>query len=805
MSYEDKNLGLIFPTRTGESVGGGKEREMLDSIGAQNIRTKIYTHPDGTTTRLKTRGGFPEFVTDIPPSKINPEPQESREFCAVVKTLTPSNIEDGVRHYASTALPPAKIKYSNIPVSAWVRKDKPKFGSPIAYNVLPWRSKIGLSTPENFFDVVQICGNQLVINERNAFRGLDVKVSGIPSIAFPASIIEDLANGRSASYPTTAPSYRDNCALYISNETECYEFHTGGDGLSQAWDTSEVTSSLPALLTTFGTTVSNTITRGDVLVEQMGGGATSISGLWVSRFAWWMSHLLTNTEKNTLHASKISFPVSMYLPMEDEPSTGSSSDYVWKNPPNLPSRATIATVFKNRDIGINKPDPVDFYQWTYNYATTVEGAFEGHVEPVNASGFSQSNTLTWSNRKSKNDTYVIGYLAGDEVTLIRSGSSETNFSYIISNGSAYAFYDGGAVTTAGYSTTVPPKLTNAFGNDFWYVGQPVVEMANGLCMQHTNVANINSSYIVAPYGIPLVTVNASQRYDRITKTWTEYSYTPTAVDSYAAYLQSSSPANSPIGSNRFTLAAANFQGEQYFYQPVNLYGSYTRSGVLHEEPSVDMDSASLLAVCRDYIFFDPLNSVEVYIETTVEASGVGLSGTGRTTLRLCVIARGVEHRIFLCDRFGDGVYIGTTSVTGVALNSGKHPEYMQPVSSPAAFSPISHQGLFKYIAYTTREEEEAGVPRRFVLSIPLYIRRYVHMDEITTVTPPSECFTVVAYNASELVQLGGGSGIFVHDTPTTVFHVHVSHDGERDFVAEVLPKGVSNDGADLHFAELYRV
>lgn len=64
MAYDDKDK-TFFPTRHGAAIGTGRERVMIDSVGgAQTIVTKIRENNDGSTTRLKTRAGFPEFITE---------------------------------------------------------------------------------------------------------------------------------------------------------------------------------------------------------------------------------------------------------------------------------------------------------------------------------------------------------------------------------------------------------------------------------------------------------------------------------------------------------------------------------------------------------------------------------------------------------------------------------------------------------------------------------------------------------------------------------------------------------------------
>lgn len=69
MAYDDEKLGRLFPTRTGDATGTANERKMLDALaGSDSIRTKTQRFEEGkkvTTTRLRTRAGNPEFITEI--------------------------------------------------------------------------------------------------------------------------------------------------------------------------------------------------------------------------------------------------------------------------------------------------------------------------------------------------------------------------------------------------------------------------------------------------------------------------------------------------------------------------------------------------------------------------------------------------------------------------------------------------------------------------------------------------------------------------------------------------------------------
>jgi len=65
MSKDDFDHLTIMRVRTGPSQGDSTERQMLDAINdTGGFRTRIMIHPDGSQTRMKTKCGMPEFITD---------------------------------------------------------------------------------------------------------------------------------------------------------------------------------------------------------------------------------------------------------------------------------------------------------------------------------------------------------------------------------------------------------------------------------------------------------------------------------------------------------------------------------------------------------------------------------------------------------------------------------------------------------------------------------------------------------------------------------------------------------------------
>lgn len=67
-----------LPKRHGGLIGRNNENSLLNNAGGPDgIVTRVRSYPDGTTTRMKTRAGFPEFVTE---KKKTPPTATSRTF-----------------------------------------------------------------------------------------------------------------------------------------------------------------------------------------------------------------------------------------------------------------------------------------------------------------------------------------------------------------------------------------------------------------------------------------------------------------------------------------------------------------------------------------------------------------------------------------------------------------------------------------------------------------------------------------------------------------------------------------------------
>ena len=109
-------------TREGGAIGSNKERVAFSAVGSDSIRTRIIDNLDGSTTRLRTRGGFPEFITKKA-EVANPEKAPTfrecfRGFPAALDALYGYSF-DGAAYTPLTSAPtgPEVFETSSYPVA----------------------------------------------------------------------------------------------------------------------------------------------------------------------------------------------------------------------------------------------------------------------------------------------------------------------------------------------------------------------------------------------------------------------------------------------------------------------------------------------------------------------------------------------------------------------------------------------------------------------------------------------------------------------------------------------------------------
>lgn len=112
MPYDDKDLGIIFPTRKGEPIGSDNERTMIDNIeGSDQIRTSVRISEDENgckkTVRLRTRWGYPDFITEKAcksSEETSPVYMDSGivDMFSVVPDSPPLDIQSAPLYYGNT-------------------------------------------------------------------------------------------------------------------------------------------------------------------------------------------------------------------------------------------------------------------------------------------------------------------------------------------------------------------------------------------------------------------------------------------------------------------------------------------------------------------------------------------------------------------------------------------------------------------------------------------------------------------------------------------------------------------------------
>lgn len=769
---------------------GGKDRslarKMLDRVGGpQGFKTSQQTLPDGSVVTVQTKGTMAPQVTIT--GRAGGPDYKIREFCAIPKTLIPASIVNGVQTYSTTSYGARRIKYIG---SKWVNKGAPVTREPLWYSVVPGRSSYGIeSNPEGFFDVVSLHSGRLYVNEK-ALR--ELTLSGeIPLITYPPDVVSSGA----LSYPAES-----------SDPGECYQIYSIGNDTGkrlvgnstttdEEWDFTSLELTVPiSVITQFGSSVTTVTGAGSIVVDQLKDGAVWSAGEWTGRYSWWQEHVLDQSGASLVVSAKNNFATQFALDVESGVTLGNDSVEEWiLRPDGIPTEANWGTEFVQTTESVSKPDP-DYYYWRYSVVAEKTRFMSGPVSDVGG----VTNDTTCTNNVTSSDIQNIGRFGGQTIELSRNASSSLNFRYRISHGDGWVKYQNDCRKGSGYWAATDWKVEGLFGAS--PPPENACRIANGQVKEFTNTTTATSTYSIDSLGVVLSSVSATRSYYRKENELTLFTYDIAANDEAWRLLWVNPESSYPVGSDRSNLAAASFMSGTmyvYSYYANNTTQTATGNSWVDSPP----DDGTLSASARDYIYYDYENEVYVYVLLEVEASGCHPGGSGSSVLKLVVGNKGIEVVVPLQSSTGYGMLIGTREITNVALNQNKHPEYIEPITSPASFAPIGHQGMFKYIAYTTKQEEQDGVPPRFILSLPLFIRRFSNMGMAEA---PSESHTCTAYNCTEIAALGGDTGVFTQGTEGKVFHVHVTQNDQVDWTLDVV--GLSGSSADQqnHFSECYR-
>lgn len=201
MAYKDDST-TVFPTRD-ESVGSALERKMLDEAGGANgIRTRFVLDLDGTTTRLRTRSGHPEF-------------RSTKKTADVAKAL---------RGFVRKSFGQVAALFNSITLVT--RKNNFKiYGH--GYNVLPSRTSVNrtANTGFNWNDVIAFMGKSAYMNGNLASSsGLPKLEIPIDYVSVPIVLAPDLGQAKPYANSQVFAAGRKKISRVVLGATEYAEF-----------------------------------------------------------------------------------------------------------------------------------------------------------------------------------------------------------------------------------------------------------------------------------------------------------------------------------------------------------------------------------------------------------------------------------------------------------------------------------------------------------------------------------------------------------------------------------------------------
>ena len=194
--------------------------------------------------------------------------------------------------------------------------------------------------------------------------------------------------------------------------------------------------------------------------------------------------------------------------------------------------------------------------------------------------------------------------------------------------------------------------------------------------------------------------------------------------------------------------------------------------------------------------------------TTQVSGGSGMFDLDHTTgvsswdIRVIVEVGGEQVEVPILSSVGGPSFSLIEPIDAIFNGGDGNPHIMYPLENPAIYAPVCEQGDFKYIAYTTRDEEVRGVEPHFILSLPLGIaRRTVGMQNDPVA--PAHCYTFTAYNLTE------ASGVIpaaaFSELIGRAFHINVTQGADRKWVVDLKVDDPNAAQPDTHFADCYRI
>lgn len=752
MSFTDKKpVALtVFDGEKDKSVA----RQMSFGVDLSGIRKKYLTNADGTTSRLSTRGGFPEIVTTAITKAPTEENVVSRGYVARINRLVLSgwvSVWYGVIKRVLVGATPQ-----------WLKQKKTDQHGPYAV-VNHW------TAGQKFPDVMAMykesddARTKLCINAKpSAYENAD----GLGGQSIPVVL-------QNAGYPATGANDADDFHLFGVGETTLT--HLAGRAYSGSPSTIYLADELDV-----GTEAYPKAYFAGVDICRSSGFANynhwhaSVIGALALRFrsvqlAATAPYFVSNAYTN------INLPATVYV--FPTGSLVTTPNNTWANPVP-PNDLGIMEMYSK--VG----DPTTGYG-TYQQ----EGYYQGNLAEADVSG----NDYTLHGVGSYSATIPGGYFGNSLLEFDVDLSAVADIAWRDSIGH-YALTNPDGIAASNQNDS-PPSYSyqfRSFYESFTTVAAGTalggyVSSSDSITQSWTSQSVMRASSTITG-DVFFAQVMLSGGYDVLntmnSENWNVFMFQGAACGLATPSVPYYSMINAiKVLSSRDDSHPGDFRNRTYTVEETPVHSTH-----------------SLVGTTKDYILFDRENDTYIFIEGTFS----GTKDAPFDVLAEFVVKRGgAEIRTELFHFVGGGILIPTELVYDMGYATAR---YFAPIMPPRVFAPpYCAQGAFKYAAYSEAPDAAptgfipAYTSGVFILSIPLALMR-----SGSTITPPSNAFVFTPINFYSFVGSFGGiaSSEGVQDLAEgKIFYIHCADGVFRDWPVEV---EASVSGVD-HFSECYRV
>jgi hypothetical protein len=781
-----------LPTRFGTAQGHAKERQMVAQLDTDEFHTARRDNVDGSTTYVKTRGGFVHYWTSGDESQGAELGIIKRGFAVFIFVLASTQFINKGKTLISWV------------GSAWKRiKQDSVYAASTGYAVV--NGKFNYVTPplpdgvsaiqhidQECYDVAMIHvpanGKRTLVVNAVPLRTLpDAVITGLP-------ILTPVVVSGHNTYPKSnvdALGYH----LFVVNPTRAQHLWNYANSVFGDYESSNG-ASLPPLSDVAGKTFD---VKQTPLASHMWEVAYTKDGSTLLN----VYHRYVQAELSLIPPYVtggvpvvVQRPYYVYHSITTGAASGQSVTDTWDNHPDVP------------------PIPVfDFFKASVTDATNGNPAYfntyfefnlgkDGPSVPGQGTGNS-TDTRTFSNTVVKNNSYAVN--SGKTLTV--ESSVSVDYTMVVGTGRMYQRYnnDGPNVEILNVESSYAIYASS-------YAGTNLQITADGAKTTYDNNAVTSVSHHID--GKYLFTFNSSMTFNSTTKSgW----YATGRGQIGRGYLdgrlwsENNSWASGYGAATReiamyalgWSYGIPDYAGNHIRYCGVDVYSNNDAATLIksyYDSTPVFTFSRVSSATTKDYIFADDDNAVYVYVSGTFSGTNTGLnsvSGSSHAKVELVVEFAGNTRSIILYDSDqSNGCLVGTESFT-MTINADYQPTHILPPGAPSIYVPRCEQGDFKYIAYTTAAEHSEGVQPRLLLSLPLYLAQR-EQNGNTYPAEASHAYVFVPYNLDTCSGMfGTGVFTFLQDK---VFHVNASHEGLGDWLLKINVFGQTPD----HYAECYR-